>query len=100
MCLIETIKCKCMYVLDVEVNSLREKGEMENSRSVVIFQSADLLLRNVFQKRKRQEPSETAEKVVFRKKLRILGVLKCILKQKTDLRSDSRRSFFMTILLF
>jgi len=30
------------------------KGEMENSRSVVIFQSADLLLRNVFQKRKRK----------------------------------------------
>ena len=37
---------------------------------------------------------ETAEKVVFRKKLKIVGVLKCIDKQEMGLRNDSRGLFF------
>ena len=41
-----------------------------------------------------QEPSETAEKVVFHKKLKIFGVLKCIIKQEMGLRSNSGGPFF------
>ena len=37
---------------------------------------------------------ETAEKVVFRKKLKIFGVLKCIIKQEMGLRSNSGGPFF------
>src|SRR3954467_4290041 len=37
---------------------------------------------------------ETAEKVFFRKKLKIFGVLKCIIKQEMGLRSNSGGPFF------
>ena len=37
---------------------------------------------------------ETAEKVVFRKKLKIFRVLKCIIKQEMGLRSNSGGPFF------
>jgi hypothetical protein len=37
---------------------------------------------------------EAAEKVVFRKKLKIFGALKCIIKQEMGLRSNSRGPFF------
>ena len=37
---------------------------------------------------------ETAEKVVFHKKTKNFGVLKCIIQQERGLRSDSRGPFF------
>src|SRR3954462_5850895 len=52
------------------------------------------MTRGRFLRLQTQEPSETAEKVVFQKKLKILGVLKCINQQERGLRSDSRGPFF------
>ena len=70
-----------MYVLDVKVNSLREKGEMKNSRSVVIFQSANLLLRNVFQKRKRKNrPFVTTSKTTLKYKTVETNAFHCLLR--------------------
>src|SRR3954462_1156461 len=52
------------------------------------------MTRGRFLRLQTQEPSETAEKVVFQKKPKILGVLKCIIQQERGLRSDSRGPFF------